>query len=153
MSKGEVVAIFISSAAGDPMQQIEEVEAIAGRGLEGDRYAKGEGSFNQVIGKRQVTLINSLFFPGSGFDYIDCRRNIVTAGVELMWLIGKEFQIGAAKMRGVKYCDPCMRPSKLSNKEESFKEAFSDRGGLIAEIIEGGVIKAGDLIIPPPKGY
>lgn len=153
MNKAKVVAIFISPVAGEAMQQIEEVEAIAGRGLEGDRYAKGEGSFGQVLGKRQVTLINSLFFPGSGFDYIDCRRNIITEGVELMWLIGREFQIGAAKMRGVKYCDPCLRPSKLSNKKESFKEAFFDRGGLLAEIIEGGLIKAGDSIIPPPKGY
>jgi uncharacterized protein YcbX len=153
MANGEVVAIFISPVAGDAMQQIEEVQAIAGKGLDGDRYAKGKGSFGQVPGKRQVTLINSVFFPGSGFDYIDCRRNIITAGVELMWLIGREFQIGAAKMRGVKYCDPCMRPTKLSGKEKSFKEAFADRGGLVAEIIESGAIKTGDLIIPPPKGY
>ena len=73
--------------------------------------------------------------------------------VELMWLIGKEFQIGTAKMRGVKYCDPCERPTKLSGKEKSFKEAFFDRGGLVAEVIESGVIKQGDDIILPSKGY
>ena len=151
---GTVVAICISPAAGQPMQQVQEVEAIAGQGLKGDRYATGEGSFNKgKQGNRQVTLINGIFFEGSGFEFTDSRRNIVTVGVELSWLIGREFQIGTARFRGVKYCDPCNRPSKLSGKERSFKEAFFDRGGIIAEILEGGLIKAGDPVIPPPKGY
>jgi hypothetical protein len=70
----------------------------------------------------------------------------------------QQFQGGAKThcpswRRGVKYCDPCTRPSKLSGKTKSFKERFFDRGGLIAEIIEGGVITVGDQLIPPPKGY
>ena len=151
---GTVVAIFISPAAGEPMRQVEEVEAIAEAGIKGDRYSTGEGSFNKGRpGKRQVTLINEIFFPGSGFEYAESRRNIITAGVELMWLIGREFQIGTARMRGLKYCDPCFRPSHLSGKKENFKDAFFDRGGLVAEILENGIIKTGDPIIPPPKNY
>ena len=151
---GTVMAILICPTAGGRMQQIQEAEAIAAQGLKGDRYAKGEGSFNrEKQGNRQVTLINYIFFEGSGFDYADTRRNIVVNGVELMWLIGREFQIGTAHFRGVKYCDPCERPSKLSGKEQSFKEAFFDRGGLIAEVIESGVIKTGDTVVLPPKGY
>ncbi len=154
MSQGRVVAICLSPAAGAPMQQVEEVEAVAGQGLKGDRYATGEGSFNKgKQGNRQVTLINAQFFPESGFDYIDSRRNLIVSGVELMWLIGREFVIGNARIRGVKYCDPCLRPSKLSGKERSFKESFWDRGGLIAEVIEGGIIRTGDSVIPPEKGY
>ena len=140
--------------AGQPLQVVQEVEAIAGAGLKGDRYCTGEGSWNKGrAGKRQVTLINGLFFEGSGFDYVDSRRNIVTAGVELMWLIGQEFQIGAARFRGLKYCDPCNRPSRLAGRDKSFQEAFFDRSGLVAEVVEGGLIKVGDAIIPPPKGY
>ena len=136
------------------MQQVQEVEAIAGQGLKGDRYATGNGSFNKgKQGNRQVTLINGIFFEGSGFEFTDSRRNIITTGVELMWLVGREFQIGTTRFRGVKYCDPCNRPSELSGKEKSFKETFFDRGGLVAEIIESGMIKTGDEIIPPPKGY
>lgn len=151
---GTVVAIFIAPAKGEPMQEVQEVEAIAGVGLKGDRYAAGEGSYNRGSpGRRQVTLISGIFFEGSGFEYADSRRNIVTMGIELMWLIGREFQIGTARFRGVKYCDPCGRPSTLSGKERSFKEAFFDRGGLIAEVIGGSVIRKGDRIIPPPKGY
>ena len=151
---GKVAAIFISPVAGDPMQSVVEVEALAGKGLKGDRYATGEGSFNKGSqGKRQVTLINGIFFENSGFEYAESRRNIVTLGVELMWLIGREFQVGEATFRGIKYCDPCLRPTKLSGKDISFKEAFFDRGGLVAEVITGGIIKAGDPIIPPIKGY
>jgi hypothetical protein len=152
---GTVAAICICPVAGGAMQQVDKVKAIAGHGLEGDRYASGQGSFNkrEGLGVRQVTLINGQFFPGSGFDVTDSRRNIVTEGVELMWLIGREFQIGTARFRGLEYCDPCMRPSKLAGKQLSFKEAFFDRGGLIAEIIEDGLICVGDAVIPPPKGY
>jgi len=120
----------------------------------GDRYASAAGSYNRNRpGSRQVTLINAIFFEGTEFVYTDSRRNIVTEGVELMWLINREFTIGQARFRGIKYCDPCERPSRLAGKLTSFKEAFSDRGGLIAEVVEGGTIKAGDLVIPPPKGY
>ncbi len=151
---GTVRAICVGPVAGGSMQEITEVEALAGKGLKGDRYTTGEGSFNKGNqGVRQVTLMNSIFFEGSGFEFKDSRRNLFVEGTELMWLIGREFQIGTARFRGLKYCDPCTRPSKLSGKTKSFKEAFFDRGGLIAEIIESGVIKIGDLLIPPPKGY
>ena len=95
MVNGNVVAIFISPTAGGKMEEVETAEAVAGAGLAGDRYSMGEGSFNRKrLGRRQVTLINSLFFQDSGFEYAESRRNIVTQGIELMWLIGREFQIG-----------------------------------------------------------
>jgi hypothetical protein len=147
MVNGNVVAIYISRIAGGKMEEVEIAEAIVGAGLAGDRYSTGDGSFNRNRqGSRQVTLINSIFFKNSGFEFVESRRNIVTQGVELMWLIGREFQIGKARFRGQNYCDPCLRPSRLAGKREKFLEAFSDRGGLVAEIIEGGMIKRGDLI-------
>ena len=147
MANGNVVAIFVSPIAGGKMEEVEMVEAIAGAGLGGDRYATGEGSFNRKRpGRRQVTLINSVFFNNAGFEYSESRRNIVTQGVELMWLIGHEFYIGKARFRGQYYCDTCLRPTRLSGKTEKFLEAFSDRGGLVAEIMESGTIEKGDPI-------
>jgi hypothetical protein len=151
---GIVEGICISPNAGEAMQEMQEVQALAGSGLQGDRYASGEGSFNRgVPGKRQVTLMNALFFDGSAWQFADSRGNIFTRGVELMWLIGREFQVGEARFRGIKYCDPCVRPSKLLGKQESFALDFHDRGGLVAEVIEGGVIRVGGAVIPPPRGY
>lgn len=154
MANGTVKAICIGAVAGGPMQAVQSAEAIAGQGLSGDRYSRGEGSFNKGRqGKRQVTLINGCFFPDRGFEYVDTRRNIVTLAVELMDLIGKEFRVGEALLRGIKYCDPCLRPSKLSGKTAAFKDVFHDRGGLVAEVLEGGLIKVDDLVVPPKKDY
>jgi len=151
----KVVAICITPVAGGAMQRVKQVVALAGLGLEGDRYATGEGSFNRKkgCGHRQVTLINGIFFPDSGFDYVDSRRNIVVEGVELNWLVGRLFRIGNATMHGIKYCDPCERPNTLAGKEHSFKQAFFDRGGIVAAVVEGGLIIENDLVIPPPKDY
>ena len=147
MVNGNVDAIFNSPTAGGKKEEVETAEAVAGAGLAGDRYSMAEGSFNRKrLGRRQVTLINSIFFQDSAFEYAESRRNIVTQGVELMWLIGREFHIGKTRFRGQYYCDPCLRPTRLSGKSEKFLEVFSDRGGLVAEVLEGGTIKKGDHI-------
>lgn len=154
MPNGKLISICIAPIAGGPMRYIEHALAMAGGGLQGDRYATGEGSYNKgELGHRQVTFINNLFLEGSGFTHAETRRNVAVEGVELMWLIGREFEIGRARFRGVKYCDPCNRPSKLAGKAESFQQAFFDRGGLVAEIIVGGFIRVNDDVILPPKGY
>ncbi len=153
MANGTVLAICIAPKAGEQMQEMLEVEAVTGAGLRGDRYCTAEGSWSEgTLGKRQVTLINGLFFAGTEFSALDARRNIVTDDVELMYLIGREFAIGDAVFRGVKYCDPCGRPSKLSGKP-GFAQAFHDRGGLVAEVLQGGLIKVGSPIISPKKNY
>lgn len=139
------------------MQAVQEVEALAGQGLKGDRYATGEGSYSKAtVGRRQVTLMNARFFPETegSFPFIESRRNILVEGVDLMDLIGKEFQVGGATFKGVKYCDPCSVPSNLAGKPEpSFKKLFQDCGGLIAEIVTGGMIRVGDSVVPPPKEW
>ena len=76
----------------------------------------------------------------------ETRRNIVVAYFPLNRLVGKEFIIGEALMRGIELCDPCQRPSKLSGKD-GFEEAFAGFGGLRAEVIIGGTIKVGDGLI------
>lgn len=154
MQLGKVVAISIAHVAGQPLERVEEVVALEGQGLQGDRYGRGEGSFNKGRqGHRQVTFINAMFFRGTTFAYEESRRNIATEQVELMDLIGKRFEIGEVVFRGVKYCDPCARPSKLAGKTEVFREAFFDRGGLVAEVLKSGLIKVGFAVIPPKKDY
>lgn len=154
MPNGTVEAICIAPNAGDPLHRVQEVLAIAGQGLEGDRYKKGAGSFSKnEIGRRQVTLMNTRFFYDCGFLYEESRRNLFIRDTELMWLIGREFTIGDARMKGIKYCDPCMRPSKLLGKIERFEDIFHDCGGLVVEVIKTGLIRVGSPLIPPPKGY
>jgi len=152
MKNGIVMAICICPELGKPMQEVESVEAIAGMGLKGDRYATGEGSWNKGRqGKRQVTLFNWRFIHGSNFSHVDTRRNIFVDDAELMYLIGKRFPIGGAIFDGIKYCDPCPRPSNLSGNSQDFQETFFDRGGLIAQVAYGGIIRVGDPLLVPPR--
>ena len=149
-----VVAICIGREARKPMESFPDAIAIKGRGLVGDRYSAGAGSYNQNRpGHRQVTLINARFVVGSGFSYEQTRRNIATWGVELMDLIGREFQIDDVTFRGIRYCDPCRVPNKLTPNLRDFKTAFQDRGGLVAEILSDGLIRVGGKIVPPKKDY
>jgi hypothetical protein len=157
ISTGKAIAICVTPLAGGTMQSIDEAEAIAGHGIKGDRYCTDDGSYNKKRkgeGFRQVSLINARFFPGTLFEFVDSRRNIITQGVELLWLLDKkkEFQIGEAVFRAVKYLDPCARPGNLSGKP-GFKEAFFDCGAIIAEVLKGGRFRVGDPVFHASKGY
>lgn len=154
MGSGTIVGLCISETMFSDMTDVDSVMSIADEGLEGDRYSRGEGRFNRDRqGYRQVTLMNARFFTHTAFKFSDSRRNVFVEGVELMWLIGREFQIGAASFEGVSYCDPCNLPSKRAGKADSFKKTFEDCGGLIAKINKGGLLRVGDDVVPPPKGY
>ncbi|GEM_PF-1353987 len=147
MPNGTVTAICIAPEAGEELKTIDEVYAEAGMGLVGDRYHGGAGSWNKgKPGHRQVTLINGIFFERTEFKYADARRNFITHDIELMDLIGQMFTVGAVTFQGVRYCDPCQRPSKLAGITDSFRKVFFDRGGLIADVVSSGIIKTGDAV-------
>ncbi|HEV3117791.1 MAG TPA: MOSC domain-containing protein, partial [Gemmataceae bacterium] len=72
------------------------------------------------------------------------RRNLVTRGVPLNHLVGKEFSVGAVVLRGIRLCEPCGHLEALTIK--GVKEGLCHRGGLRAQILHGGVLKTGDRI-------
>ncbi len=138
------------------MQRLNQALAIAGGGLEGDRYCTGEGSFNRGYPTiRPLTLINYRFVAGTPHEHTH-RRNIAIAGIELMYAFGRyektHINIGNVVVEIHKYCDPCDRPDKLAGTK-GFKNALQDCGGVVANVIEGGIIRIGDTVIPPPKKY
>lgn len=153
-----VKGIYISPDKGLPMQKVHQVVAIEGQGLEGDRYTKGLGFWQNVPNVRegavrQVTLISSKDIEeasreaGTSFKPEDTRRQILIAGdINLRDLIGKKFRIGDVEMLGVEECKPCKRPSELSGKD-GFETAFRNRGGLRAQILNFGVIKEGQEMV------
>lgn len=152
MPEGKVVGICINAERGEPMQCVDQVRAIRGRGLEGDRYCTGEGSWNKTkgMGHRQVTLINMKFVELSAFTLAQTRRNIGVKGIELMLLIGERFTIDGVTLLGVKYCFPCDRPSNIC-EIPGFADQFHDTGGIIATVIKGGIIRVGSVVTPPPR--
>jgi MOSC domain-containing protein YiiM len=149
--KGEVVSIHIAPRAGTPMETRAQVEAIAGRGIEGDRYFDGSGYWSSNSGvDRDVTLIEI-----EAIEALDrerkinippgaARRNLVTRGVPLNHLVGREFQVGAVRLHGTRLCEPCQYLESLTTP--GVLTGLIHRAGLRARIIIGGAIKVGDLI-------
>lgn len=155
MPNATVRQIFICPAANAPMQEVREVMALKGRGLEGDRYALGTGTYSTSprVVKRHATLIafddiETAARKGGTFNAAETRRNIVIDGIavaDLNALVGKTFRLGAALVRADEICVPCERPSLLSGKPD-FKEKFEQSGGLRVEILEDGRIAVGDTL-------
>lgn len=127
---------------------IEEVQALAEIGLEGDHYAsKG--------GKRQVTLIAQEHINGVasmlGVESVDpliLRRNIVTSGINLHSLKDKRFQIGEAILEYTGECHPCSRMEE--NLGTGGYNAMRGHGGITCKIIQSGRVAEGDPIVPLP---
>ena len=149
MADGTVVLISIALAGGGATASTDQVRAVAGRGLEGDRYFNNAGTFSKSPGGgRAVTLIEAEAIDAVARDcdykleYKDTRRNIVTRGIALNDLVDKEFRVGHVRMRGVRLCDPC----KVSFPDANVKQALVKRGGLRADILSDGVISIGDSV-------
>ena len=150
-SNGSVHSIHITAVAGEPTVSVEEARAVAGKGLEGDRYFSGSGSWSSTPGSgRQVTLIELETIEALERDYEmkiepgQARRNIVTSGVALNHLVGREFSAGEVRLRGMRLNEPCDRLARLT--DEKVKQGLVHRGGLRADIVSGGVIRVGDEI-------
>jgi MOSC domain-containing protein YiiM len=154
----KVVRLFISPGVGERMQACTVVRALAGQGLEGDRYALGRGSYSRAARQvaRHVSLIGREAMEAANeelsrlglvpFEPDETRRNIVVEGVDVYALLDQEFRIGAVRLRGSDITRPCHVPSAAAGKT-GFKEAYHDRGGILAEILSDGLISIGDVLV------
>lgn len=148
---GEIAGIFVSDEAGAPMRSLSQVSAVAGAGLEGDRYQTGDGFMSSRRGGGlELTLVESEALAelsrenGVEISPADSRRNLATRGIRLNDLVNRDFRIGEATIRGVRLCEPCARIEKLVGKP--FVKPMVHRAGLRADIIESGTIRVGDGI-------
>ena len=152
MPIGKLVAIYITAETGRPMVEVPQAQAIPGAGLEGDRYASGSGLYSNTPGTgRQVTLVEAEALEALnqeenlGLEAIQTRRNLLTRGVPLNHLVGKEFRVGAVMLRGVRLCEPCDYLAGLTRPE--VLPGLVHRGGLRADILSSGVVRPGDEVV------
>ena len=102
-------------------------------------------------GGRELTLIETetleaLPALGVKVSAAETRRNVATAGVPLNHLVGREFRVGAVRLRGTRLCEPCKYLEGLTQAGAML--ALLHRGGLRAQILNDGVIRVGDTIQP-----
>jgi len=151
MPAGRVESLYLAAAAGARMDPAESVRAVAGRGIEGDRYFLHAGTYSRKEGPdRQITLIETEALEALARDYAveidasESRRNVATRNVALNHLVGRLFRVGEATLRGLRLCEPCGHMERLCGKR--VRPGLVHRGGLRAEIVSDGVIRVGDPI-------
>lgn len=154
--KGVVDSIYIAATAKEPVQRVSSVRAVAGKGLEGDRYFLERGTYSDKPGpRREVTLIEIEAVEAVNRDYRialapgESRRNIVTRGVYLNHLVDREFRVGGVILKGLRLCEPCSHLESLTRP--GVLSSLIHRGGLRAQVIQEGTIAVGDLVeeLPP----
>ena len=151
--EGRVVGIYLAPQRGGALRPLAHVRAVPGRGLEGDRnYRPAPGPLH-TDPDEELTLFASEVADsvrreyGIEFQPADSRRNVITEGVELNALVGREFTVGDVRVRGVELCEPCSRLTKLLGEPRVLR-ALVHRGGLRAQILTGGRITVGAPVRP-----
>ncbi len=146
MVSGRVEAIWVAAVAGELARSVEAVQAIAGQGLEGDRHVMGTGTFPSGLPGSALTLIEAevcdSFDPPLRPD--EHRRNVVTRGIALNGLVGREFMVGSVRCRGKRLCEPCRVIQGYASRP--ILRALVHRGGLRADILDDGEIRIGDAV-------
>jgi MOSC domain-containing protein YiiM len=148
MQSGVVEAIYVGPAPHEVPRPVERVAALAGKGLDGDRYFKGEGTFYKPKKDGQdLTLVEAEAIEAlardSGIELGpgETRRNVVTRGVSLNDLVGKRFKVGDVECLGRRLCDPCSHLESLTTP--GVLKGLANRGGLRADVLNDGEIAVG----------
>jgi MOSC domain-containing protein YiiM len=147
---GVVEHIHIATAASAPVDAVEAVGAIAGVGLDGDRYAHGRGHYRDDRVSRGLTLVEAEAIKALAREHGielaagETRRNLTTRGISLNDLVGRRFWVGEVLCDGTCLCEPCQHLVELTGKP--LLRPLVHRGGLRADIVDGGVIHQGDQV-------
>ncbi|MDP1675170.1 MAG: MOSC domain-containing protein [Burkholderiales bacterium] len=148
---GKLEWIGLRPAKRAPLQSFGHVEVIADHGLAGDHKATRAG------GKRQVTLIQREHIEAIakllGREAVDptlLRRNLVVSGINLLALRGERFRIGEVLFESTGLCEPCSRMEEVLGA--GGYNAMRGHGGITAQVLNGGMIAAGDAVVYQPPG-
>ena len=130
-----------------PVDNVNEIEVIQGKGIIGDRYFLENNEKRKqitLIEIENIDIYNKI--SQTNIPAIKFRRNIVTEGIKLNDLIGKEFFIGKVKVKAHDLCRPC-KYLQESLKQKNIIKEFLHKGGLRCEILSSGKIFIGDIIV------
>jgi MOSC domain-containing protein YiiM len=151
VGRGIVEAIHVTAAGSAPMTSLERVRAIAGLGLEGDRYATGTGHYSgDPKVDRHITLIEAeeidALADRAGIRLApgETRRNVTTRGIRLNELVGRRFRIGDVVCEATRLCEPCQYLTDLLGKP--VLAHLVHRAGVRARILTGGEIAVGSEV-------
>ena len=136
-----VVAIHLGEAQKPELWPVDTVRAVAGQGLEGDRYFFEGGAEPG----RALTLVEEETVEDVGLSPGATRRQVTTRGVRLNDLIGKRFRVGEVECYGVELCEPCSHLERMTRP--GIMRDLVHRAGINADILTDGTISVGDDVV------
>lgn len=154
--RGKLLHIHIATGASYEMEEIREAMLVTGRGIVGDRYYNGTGTYSPKPDVREVTLIeqealdalsrNDPPLQGGPINLLpgDHRRNLTVRGVPLNHLVGRRFRVGDTILRGGRLNFPCKYLEELLSLPVYLP--LYNRSGLNCGVEKGGTIRQGDVI-------
>ena len=147
---GFVEQIAITPTPSALPERAERVEVLAGQGVRGDRKFSPEpverhGADLTLI---EAEALEAVAEEGIELSHEESRRNVLTRGVRLNDLVGKRFRVGEVECRGVVLNEPCTHLESLTRP--GVLRALVHRGGLRADVLEGGTIAVGDAVAELP---
>jgi hypothetical protein len=149
MAPGVVEALVIAPRATAPVVALDVAALVPDRGLEGDRYFDGVGTFASGRPGSALTLVDADVLDelaAARGGAVDHRRNVVVRGTDLNALVGREFMLGEVHCRGRRLCEPCAHLDRLNGG--GILRPLVHRGGLRADVVRGGTVRVGDRLTP-----
>jgi MOSC domain-containing protein YiiM len=123
------------------LRAVDEVRAVAGKGLEGDRHFHEEGA----PPGQALTLVAAEEVARAGLQPGETRRQVTVRGVDVNALVGKRFRIGEVECVGVELCEPCRHLEQMTRP--GIIRELAHRAGLNADVLVGGTIRIGDAVV------
>jgi MOSC domain-containing protein YiiM len=136
-----VEAIHLGAPRKPELRTVESVQAVAGKGLEGDRHFHPEGARPG----QALTLVSAEVVEDVGLEPGETRRQVTVRDVDVNALVGKRFRVGEVECFGVELCEPC-RHLEAMTRPGIIKE-LAHQAGINADIVVGGVIRVGDPVV------
>ena len=137
----KVEAIHVRAPDEAEVREVGVVEAVAGKGLDGDRYFFADGARPGLA----LTLIEGDVVRGARLEPGSTHRQVTVTGTGLNDLVGKRFRVGSVECYGVMLCEPCLHLQELT-RPGIIKELVH-RAGLNADILTHGSIAVGDEVV------
>lgn len=143
--EGRVEGIFVTPERGELPVAVPRVRALAGQGLEGNRYLFDEAPRGRAITLIAAEAVEALEREhGISLEPAATRRNVLTRGIDVNALVGRRFRIGEVECEGVELCEPCLHLQSMT--KPGVIKGLAHRGGLNADILHGGEISVGDVV-------
>jgi MOSC domain-containing protein YiiM len=139
--------IHVTAREAQPVEAVERVNVVAGKGIEGDRkfgdHEPGSGHDLTLIPAESLETLAEE--AGIQLSPGESRRQVTTRGIDVNALVGRRFTVGSVEAVGIELCEPCNHLEKLT--QPGVMRGLVHRAGINADVVRSGEISVGDPVV------